>query len=551
VNEKKILILIIAIGIFVRIFPIPYLNSNSGVLSSIHGLTKVVAATEIFHILRILPGDIGPILFPPQQSPLRPIILYCFMFLGRNEFILRLPSLLFGIGCLFLIYQLGRLFFGTKVGLLSAFLLSVSLWHIKSSSLPDMYTLFVFLSLLSVFFFYKTLKEYSVGSQIKFILFSILAFYSFYPIITIIFIEFLWVLLFYRHDRKKMSIFGVSLAIIMALILPGLVTAFSYLWTLRGVLWGWISDETLQNLSSLFGGIRNFFPINIFIFLFGLLATFFRKTEREKCLFLGFLIIFPIVFFLSCFLFFKTSLAGRYFLIIYPFFIILSSYAILSVKNKILIILLLLIFNSSSFLFALTKIGFDTARYIPRDYLRYAEDFKSVADYLKDNYKEGDAVVIGRTWQVTMIQYYLDINNCFPVKKMQPLCGAHWYLKYDGNKVKHLYGLDGEEGQLKRFKKIWKEHKRLFLIDANYVWNHLEREEMQKWINENYSEKMDFFGGSIYVFEDDKSKKALIKEETYQCSKMICYLDCEAKAYEIRYPFEKVRSWLRKREILR
>lgn len=541
-NKKKILILIIAIGIFVRIFPIPYLNSNSGVLSSIHGLTKVVVATEIFHILRILPGDIGPILTAQQQGPLRPIILYCFMFLGRNEFILRLPSILFGIGCLFLIYQLGRLFFGTKVGLLSAFLLSVSLWHIKSSSLPDMYTLFVFFSLLSVFFFYKTLKEYSVGSQIKFILFSILAFYSFYPVITIIFVEFLWVLLFYRHDRKKMSIFGASLAIIMTLILPGLIMAFSSLCTLRGVRWGWTSEETLQNLSSLFGGIRNFFPINIFIFLFGLSATFFRKTEREKGLFLGFLIIFSIVFFLSCFIFFKTSLAGRYFLIIYPFFIILSSYAILSVKNKILIILLLLIFNSSSFLFALTKIGFDTERYIPRDYLRYAEDFKFVADYLKDNYEEGDAAVIGRTWQVAMIQYYLDIDNSFPVKKMQPLCGARWYGRYDGEKVKNLYGLDGEKGTLKRFKKIWKEHKRLFLIDSHYIWNHLEHEEIQKWIDENSSEKIEYFHGSIYVFDDDKSKKALIKKEVYQCSEMICYLDCEAKAYEIRYPFEKIRG---------
>ena len=228
-------------------------------------------------------------------------------------------------------------------------------------------------------------------------------------------------------------------------------------------------------------------------------------------------------------------------MIIYPFFIILSSYAILSVKNKILIILLLLIFNSSSFLFALTKIDFDTEQYIPREYLRYAEDFKSVADYLKGNYEEGDVAVIGRAWQVAMIQYYLDIDNFFPVKKMQPLCGACWYMRYDGEKVKNLYGFDGEKGTLKRFKKIWKEHKRLFLIDAHYVWNHLEHEEIQKWIDENSSEKMDFFHGSIYVFDDDKSKKALIKEEAYQCSEMICYLDCEAKTYEVRYPFEKIR----------
>lgn len=558
-GRKKLLLLIVIIGIFVRIFPIPELNS--GLISTAHGIGKVAEATEVFQALYFIIGqripflkewwakklgdEINASIFPPDQGLLRPIILYSVMFFGREEFIVRLPALLFGIGCLLLIYQLGSLIFGVRVGLLSAFLLSLSLWHIKASSLPDTYTLFAFFSLLSAFFFYKLLKDPSVISHLKFILSSVLAFYSFYPILVIILAEFLSGLLIFRKDRRRLLIFIASSLVILLLIIPGLLHAYSgLLWrtVAHSAEWGWTSGkELLSRLFALFGGVKDFIPVNIFIFLFGALLICFRKEQREKGLLLIFLAISPLLFFLGCVVFFKLGLAARYFLIIYPFFIIISSYGILSLKNKIAVISLILIFNSSWFLFILNRTGFDLARHIPMDYVRQTEDFRFVAGYLKDNYQEGDAVVVERGWQLLTLQYYLDRKNIYPVRKISSSCGWMMYFRYDADLIKNVYGLEAEDGTPKRLKKIWSEHKRLFLIDDNYIRLCDQDGEIQRWIDSNYAKKETFYGGSIYLFDDDKSKKALIKDEDYQCTEKMCYLNCEARAYEIRYPFEKIR----------
>lgn len=120
VKKTRLLLLIITLGIFLRLFPIPELNS--GLISTAHGIGKVVEAREAAHALYLIIGHRIPFLkerwakklgdeikmttAPPDQGPLRPLILYSFMFFGRDEFIIRLPALLFGIGCILLIYDI-------------------------------------------------------------------------------------------------------------------------------------------------------------------------------------------------------------------------------------------------------------------------------------------------------------------------------------------------------------------------------------------------------------------------------------------------------------
>ena len=96
--------------------------------------------------------------FGPGRSrvaPLHFVILNFFLYFGKSEFVVRLPSVIFGVLAILLTYKIGELFFGKKEGLISAFLLSISAMHIHYSQEARMYSLLMFLALLSLFLFYK------------------------------------------------------------------------------------------------------------------------------------------------------------------------------------------------------------------------------------------------------------------------------------------------------------------------------------------------------------------------------------------------------------
>jgi len=528
-KEKKILIIIIAVGLLIRIFPVSGLTSGS--ISYNAGLTLVGSSDPFCGSL----DAVGP-----DQAPLRYIILHFFLFFGRDEFIIRLPSLLFGIMSLLLIYQLGKALFGVKAGLLGSFLLATSLWHIHHSLYIANYTLYAFISLLTVFFFYRWIKDRTMICLVTFIFASVAGFYTFYPFIVLFLTLYFWFLLSCKKDKKEISTLFVSLCIVLILISPALVNAYKgFLWksNFGDYHWGWQPDQALRSLSSLFGGIRGFVPVNIFIFLIGFSSALFRKKEREKGLFLFLLVVFPCIFFLIC-SFLEMNVVGRYFLFVYPFFLILSSYGILNIKNKILIALCILLFNGSLFFFVFDKCGFSVARYIPVDYLRHYSDFRFLAGYISDNYKEGDIVVIEQGPGILATQYYLDKDNRHPVKIIKPFCKALPYYRYDADKIKNIFGLVEHDQTPKRLKKLWQDYERLWLIDLNHI-HHADRYgKIQQWIDNNYSEKIKFYGGVIYLF-DDEFKKDRLKRETYICTDRVCYLDCKAEEVkEIRYPFQ-------------
>ncbi|MBI4300619.1 MAG: glycosyltransferase family 39 protein [Chloroflexi bacterium] len=70
---------------------------------------------------------------------------------GLSAFSVRMPSVLVGIATVPLIYQVARLLFGHRAGLLAALLLALSPFHIGRSQEARMYPLVVFLSLLSLY----------------------------------------------------------------------------------------------------------------------------------------------------------------------------------------------------------------------------------------------------------------------------------------------------------------------------------------------------------------------------------------------------------------
>lgn len=89
------------------------------------------------------------------HPPLFHLILHFWMYLGKSEVWVRLPSVLFGVGSLILLYKLARVFFGEKESLIASLFLSISPYHIWYSQEARPYMLFVFLSLLSTLMLVK------------------------------------------------------------------------------------------------------------------------------------------------------------------------------------------------------------------------------------------------------------------------------------------------------------------------------------------------------------------------------------------------------------
>ena len=97
----------------------------------------------------------------PSGIPYAWNILYIYMqsfaaiFFGVNEFSLRLPGVLFSVASIPMIYLFGRSLFNSKIGLLSAFLMTFSVLEIEVSRYARAYSAYQFFYILSLLTFYK------------------------------------------------------------------------------------------------------------------------------------------------------------------------------------------------------------------------------------------------------------------------------------------------------------------------------------------------------------------------------------------------------------
>ncbi len=519
------------IAVLVRLYPVDGPTRGSVTFNAGDTLAVASVSESLWNVDKLF--------ISRDQAPLKYVILHYFLYLGRNESIIRLPAFLFGIASIFLTYLLGKLLFGSGVGLLSSFILAISPWHIQHSCYSEMYTLYVFFSLLSVYYFCQSLENESIWRGGMFALSSILGFYSFYPFVIIIIGEFMAYVFLYKRKRMFIFILFFIIAVFLLWAFKDMCTALAWKRNFGDYHWGWKLPEALPELLSVFGGVAKFIPLNVFIFLYGLIIAFRQNALRKNGLLLFIISSAAFLFFYGCLLF-KMNVTQRYFLFIYPFFVIISSVGMLNSKNNIINALIILLFNVSLPLLLLSKMGFVATKFLPHDYIRRDTDFSLLARYLEDNYKDGDAVVIEQEGGIFALQYYLDKDNIYPVKIIMPYCGRNKrYYRYDGERIKNLFGLIELNDTPSRLNKIWKTYGRLWLVDINHLDYEDRNGEIENWINENSSHRMRFYGAVVYLFEEKIKKLGLNRDgEEYRCDKLICYLDCKGIVRSIAYPFQ-------------
>jgi mannosyltransferase len=141
------LLAIVLVGAFLRLY---HLRAQS--LGADDTWSVWIALLSVPKILQSTAADVHP--------PLYYFLLHYWMaYFGASELAVKLPSVVFGVLSIIVMYALGRQLFDDRTGLLGAFILAVSAFNIRYSQETRMYSLLVLLGLLSMYFFIRLFQR--------------------------------------------------------------------------------------------------------------------------------------------------------------------------------------------------------------------------------------------------------------------------------------------------------------------------------------------------------------------------------------------------------
>lgn len=114
------------------------------------------------------------------HQPVYNLIVYFLSRLNQNEFILRLPSLFCGILTIVVLFKYTFKMFGSRIALISSFLLSLNPMHIYWSREISPYSFYCLLAILSYYFFYRVFIQNYKKAALWYFCSVLLGFFSHY-----------------------------------------------------------------------------------------------------------------------------------------------------------------------------------------------------------------------------------------------------------------------------------------------------------------------------------------------------------------------------------
>lgn len=441
---------------------------------------------------------------------------------GKSEFSFRFLPMVFGVVSIPVIYKLGKLFFNSQVGLISAFLLAISPMHIWYSQEARGYSLATFLIMLVVYFFASALKKNKRHLWAGFIISSIIAFYTNYSCLYLIIV--LSGILFtkkYRHMLKQYLLSYFLIGIFFMLQAPNIIEQFSRIssnfWiprpNLNAILITFENFNVGYNATPVIYSVT--FMICSFLYIFGIWRWWKERKKELSFLILSIFIPIIITFVISQ----RTSIyLDRQLLLFSPFYYLIIA-AGLERINMRSIRMVMYISISLPILFCLHNyFSYRMPMPNPHHIGAYVKKpVKPAADYIQSDLKEGDAVGFAGPSSLSVL-YYID-KKALKYKNI-PLFSFLIKSKIDTywlqNWKKDIYG--GYFGLRRDFVTVieldngkpWNDSKeyifkRLWLITS--AWERdgtltLHEQAVRKWAQTNYSfvESKEFNGIFIDLY---------------------------------------------------
>ena len=204
-NEKNWLWLILGVGVLVRLYR---LDSQS--LWADEGLQYFIASAESFN-------EVFGRLFRTFHPPLSYLIHHVFLQINDTAFFLRLPSALFGVASMPLVYVLARHLVSRPAAVLTLVVFSVSPFHTWYSQDGRMYAQLLFLSLLSTYCLLRALEKDKSHWWGAYILAVVAGMYTHVFMGLAVSAQGLWILLCHRRRLWAYCILG---GVVTILCLP-------------------------------------------------------------------------------------------------------------------------------------------------------------------------------------------------------------------------------------------------------------------------------------------------------------------------------------------
>jgi uncharacterized membrane protein len=204
-SEKNWLWLIFGIGALIRLYR---LDAQS--LWADEGLQYFIASAESFR-------EVFGRLFRTFHPPLSYLIHHLFLQISDTDFFLRLPSALFGIASMPLVYVLTGRLVSKPAAVLTLIVFSVSPFHTWYSQDGRMYAQLLFLSLLSTYCLLEALEKQKPYWWGAYICATVAGMYTHVFMGLGIAAQCLWILL---YRRECLRAYGMSGLVVTALCLP-------------------------------------------------------------------------------------------------------------------------------------------------------------------------------------------------------------------------------------------------------------------------------------------------------------------------------------------
>jgi hypothetical protein len=325
-------------------------------------------------------------------------LLRVWLRLGNSEAFIRLLSVIPAIATIPVVYALGKRIFSARVGVIAALLLACHGAHVSYSQEARGYTLVVFLSALSTYFFITATESGSRKVWFAYWAASTLAIYSHLfggLVIAAHWISLIWV------PRRKVPwrALAVSAVAIIIAAIPSVLFAF----TNKGQQIEWIPKPgfgQLLNVLSEFAGNPLVLPVYVVLWVFGL-RHFLRPSPGETretqpwhaALIVSWLVVpFAIAAVVS---FRRPVLVPRYLLISVPAAVLLAGVGAMQIRQKTRVAVLWVVVVLS-----LAFIGYR--------YTRPRENWRDAAGYVLTHAAKDDAVLVVPWWSEQPFGYYLN-----------------------------------------------------------------------------------------------------------------------------------------------
>ncbi len=355
-----------------------------------------------------------------MNPPLYYIILYGWSRLfGYGEFITRFPSVIAGVISTYVIYRLGKTLFNTEVGILSAFILSISLFHIRYSQEARSYSFIVLFVLLSNYYLVKILKENKEEKYINkidrniigYIVFTVATLYTHYYGIFYIIFQNLYYLLVHRKDKRNIKSWVILQGTILLLFIPWIPFMAKQMVT-KGL--PYVVTPTLDRLYRTFGEFTGS-DISLYLILIAIICLILYKKLYKKnkinkikqrnyvwpinTIFLLLWLFIPIIipFIISQI---RPMFVDRYVIASLPAMALLVSITILNFRKIFIISILLAVFIIPT----VSSLG----QYYQQP---QKEEWKYAVKYIEDHKKANDFIIIFPEFRGLPFSYYYNGSN--------------------------------------------------------------------------------------------------------------------------------------------